>query len=83
MNAIKRQHNSRQQSGKKILLGSIVLALSLPLSACSGLPTNGDVQVVERVAQREGGVVLDPKGPAKGATAEQVIAGFCVQLQWA
>lgn len=58
--------------GKTVLL----LLLSFFLGACAGLPTAGDVQIVKRAPQREGDVVLDPKGPTKDASAEQIVSGF-------
>ena len=61
---------------RKICFATIAVMLIMMLTACSGLPTSGDVKVAKRAEQRVGGVVLDPKGPAKKATAEQVISGF-------
>ena len=60
------------KAGNTVLL----LLLSFFLGACAGLPTVGDVQIVKRAPQREGDVVLDPKGPAKDASAEQIVSGF-------
>lgn len=61
---------------RKICFATIAAMLIMMLTACSGLPTSGDVKVAKRAEQRVGEVVLDPKGPAKKATAEQVISGF-------
>lgn len=65
-----------QAQHKKTRLAILLLVLSFILGACAGLPINGDVHVVKRLEQREGDVVLDPKGPSKGATAEQIVSGF-------
>ncbi|XCB30652.1 LpqB family beta-propeller domain-containing protein [Arcanobacterium hippocoleae] len=61
---------------QRVCFAVLAIMLGLILTSCSGLPTSGDVQIAERAVQSEGKVVLDPKGPLKGATAEQVIAGF-------
>ncbi|MDY5585641.1 MAG: LpqB family beta-propeller domain-containing protein [Arcanobacterium sp.] len=61
---------------RKLRLTALVLALALGLSACAGLPREGEVFVSERPDRARGSVSLSAQGPAEDATAEQIVQGF-------
>ncbi|MFY9262225.1 MAG: hypothetical protein GX483_01265 [Actinomycetaceae bacterium] len=55
---------------------ALLSVLTIILAGCAGLPRAGEPQVVEKSEQYAGGVVLDPQGPAKDASAEDIVSGF-------
>lgn len=58
---------------KRFLTAVVVLAT---LAGCASLPESGPAQAIDRAEQVSGGAVLDPKGPATGATPEDIVSGF-------
>ncbi|QOR47221.1 GerMN domain-containing protein [Trueperella pecoris] len=56
---------------KRLLLLIVVL-----LTGCASLPTAGYPVQVDRPANLNGGVVLDPQGPTPGSTPETLVSDF-------
>ena len=65
----------RKCSCRRIFI-AMLIALTLLLGACAGLPQRSAVTVVPKTNIPSGGVVLDAKGPSAGATPEELIQGF-------
>ncbi len=57
-------------------LAAFACAGLLALSACAGLPREGEVHVVKPSPVAEGEIGFVARPPARGATPEQVVAGF-------
>ncbi|QEE60883.1 hypothetical protein FVA74_04275 [Salinibacterium sp. dk2585] len=54
-----------------------LLAMAIPLAACSGIPSSGDVVTGSEVSQQDpGGAEYIVEGPAEGDSMEQILRGF-------
>src|SRR5690606_2405083 len=68
----------RERGSRRRLAAALaVFGMVIPLAACSGIPSSGDVVTGSEVSQQDpGGAEYIVEGPAEGDNMEQILRGF-------
>ncbi|WP_403023613.1 LpqB family beta-propeller domain-containing protein [Salinibacterium sp. GXW1014] len=68
----------RERGSRRRLAAALaLLGMVIPLAACSGIPSSGDVVTGSEVSQQDpGGAEYIVEGPAEGDNMEQILRGF-------